>query len=789
MKRALCLGVLALLITPSFGQDLASSFKLVRKIVPPQLLAKGFGNQTTPPKQPIPTGPEGPGGIRKEVTGPPKPMPPPQIGKDPENFNLRYAGRIRQMGDVVNIDHGVRFYYKNYDIQAEAVVGDLKTNVFTLTGDVMIFGAKDYIRGERVVLNFNSNTYVLSEGLAQVPPEKINGKLKSDLYVHGETIGGNDNQIDGRNIGFTTCDLVHPHFQIEAKKMDVRPNKRALMRDIKLVVLDKEILRLPLLIVPLNQFSDRYLPEFGQSRDEGYFVKTRFSTPLRGDDFVDSHVDYFTKLGAGLGVDYFYFNRSMQGVAKVYTLTQGAKSLSTSISHRQNLFGGSLSLEGDLQRNNYLTAPGTTTGNLRGNYQFLQGSNNTSIDYFNNGSRSSSFKFKQENLSVTDTRTLFKSIQTALSVAYSNNETSNPGASPLNRRVLDLQFRANHRMPSIDTVFEYVRSIPINDIPNFFGSSDRTPMLTMRSDSGRAFGKRFGEIIPFGLALSGGEISDYQTKKLFTRYTFDFDLSRGGAPLSWKMAENVYLSYSGAYRQGIYNDNTAQYLLISNANLNYSIGNDRSINLNWSYFRPYGYTPLTVDRTGQSNLVSASVAVKPLRSLQLNANFSYDIRQLQLRQTAWQTLNFLANWRPHDRFVFRYTAAYDTFRQVWSQQRFETGWYISDGLVSGILNYDGTRHSWGNISLYAEGLKWGKFSLATLMSYNGYTRRFEARHYSLIYDLHCAEAIFQVMENPSGFRAGTEFAFFIRIKGLPFDTPFGIGKRGQAVGSGGGIRP
>jgi hypothetical protein len=76
--------------------------------------------------------------------------------------------------------------------------------------------------------------------------------------------------------------------------------------------------------------------------------------------------------------------------------------------------------------------------------------------------------------------------------------------------------------------------------------------------------------------------------------------------------------------------------------------------------------------------------------------------------------------------------------------------------------------------------------VSALLLYNGFLERFDSRHFAFTYDLHCAEAVLQIIENNVGFRPGREFLFFIRIKALPFDSPFGTGRLGQPIGLGGG---
>ncbi|HZH98999.1 MAG TPA: hypothetical protein VEX38_08505, partial [Fimbriimonadaceae bacterium] len=106
--------------------------------------------------------------------------------------------------------------------------------------------------------------------------------------------------------------------------------------------------------------------------------------------------------------------------------------------------------------------------------------------------------------------------------------------------------------------------------------------------------------------------------------------------------------------------------------------------------------------------------------------------------------------------------------------------------ISAGARYDGLRHTWGNANLFIDGLKWGRLSTSMILAYNGYIKKFEARHFSFTYDLHCADVILQIIDNPVGFRPGTQISLFFRLKAFPFNTPFGTGRNGQPIGTGTG---
>src|SRR5205814_681848 len=102
--------------------------------------------------------------------------------------------------------------------------------------------------------------------------------------------------------------------------------------------------------------------------------------------------------------------------------------------------------------------------------------------------------------------------------------------------------------------------------------------------------------------------------------------------------------------------------------------------------------------------------------------------------------------------------------------------------------YDGVRQVWGSTNILINGLTWGRLRASTILQYNGYLKKFQTQQYSFIYDLHCAEAILEVLDNQTGFRPGRQIQFYLRLKALPFFSPFGTGSFGQALGTGGGVR-
>ena len=733
-----------------------------------------------------------PVGNPMEATGFPSPtarsgeMPPArEFGPEERQIQIIQSGRFSNVGQRIKITGGFHVRYKGYDLFGRELDGDTSEEIFTLTGDVRVIGETAVIEGALVTLYVKERRFRAQDSNAQLRPEFLKGRVRDQIYTRGGTAYGSENNVRCEDCGLTSCNLDHPHFEILSKSTEVRPGKRMILRHIVLRILDKDILRLPYLSIPLEDRSDRYLPEVGHTQQEGYYAKFKIPVPVKGDrQFVDARLDYFSKLGGGIGADYNYDWERTRGYLKAYGLVGESRTLSIDQSHSAQLGRLSLNVTNNYQRQNYLFAPESTLLNTRIQMSLMQSQGTTSgLSFYRSSNESASFKSLFQTMTLTDYRTFGPRTRTSLDLTWNSSETTFASGSS-ERAQLDVRFRGSHEFSKAQAELEYQRSIPIGDTTNFFGSQDRTPVLTLKSDSGKLFGNRWREALPTNIELSVGEYSTGQNvgPSRISRGNLDVSMSRSDRSRGrWGMGGDVRL------RQSIYSDDTAQYTISSNTSVRYDFSRGMGWNVRYSYLRGHGYTPLSFDRSGQSNLLTTDVTFSPLRRLSMGAQTGYDFLQEERQQTAWQSLGARMEWRPYDWMQLRGLSTYDPFRKSWSNVRLDLAYQAGDTFLAVGARYDGFRHTWGNVNVYLDGFKIGpKIRTSALMTYNGYLRKFESRHLSLTYDLHCAEAIFQVIDNQTGFRPGTQFAFFIRLKAFPFDTPFGLGRRGQSIGTGTG---
>jgi len=739
-------------------------------------LAGAFAPPTAIPSNPLEPKGFAPPGLAADQRRLPAPSP-----TEDGQLVIRSADRIQRRGNVIRAGGNVRFSYKGYDASCDIADMNLESEVFVLEGNVSIVGQYETVNCHAAQLDYKKGTYRYVDCRAVAMPGPNTGLARDNLYLKGASGFGDDIKLTAEQSQFTTCNLPHPHYELDARNSAIRFEKEAVLRDVGLKLFNRTLLRIPYVVVPLNDLSDRYTPDVGQSPDEGYYIKTRIGTPLPGDSVFDTRVDYMTKLGNGFGGDYRYTTEQARGRWQLYGITRGPRSVQGSFNHQQ-LFGfGTLALDGSYQRNNYLTAPSTTALSFRSQLQVPQRSGSTRVSFYRSTNNTGSFSSRNQNLGITDERRFGSRLNTSLAINYA--ESASTGSSTeISRKQVDVNFRAQHRLSFADAGLEYRRSIPVGEVLNFLSSSDLTPMLSLRTDARKLLGERVGGRFPFDAEVTLGELFDAAGKDHVGRGTFDFSLRR-----SHKLGTRPTLTYYGRFRQAIYDNDTAQYVLSMNSTFTYPLGPDTAFNLRYNHLRPYGFSPLSVDRTGETNVLTSDASYRPIRSLLLGVETAFDMVQLKRQEIAWQNVGARVEWRPLDTFRLRGSASYDTVQRSWSNLRFDLDALVAGAYISAGARYDAMRKVWGQINLYIDGFRIGRLSTSMILAYNGYLKKFETTRFAFIYDMHCAEAILQVIDNPIGFRSGREISFFVRLKALPWDTNFGVGRRGQGFGTGTGI--
>ncbi|CAN5576225.1 hypothetical protein BH11ARM2_BH11ARM2_17320 [soil metagenome] len=693
-----------------------------------------------------------------------------------KTFRILKAGTTDFNGDYVHLTGGTEFVYQGYHTFADEAEGNLTTGVFSLRRNVEVYGSDMVIKGEQVNVDYKRRTYSGRDARVVLDPKLLGGRFRDDLYTRGGAGFGRSGEQETFNGELTTCSYDDPHYEIVARRSDVRPGKRILLYDAKLRFFNHTLLQVPFLSLPLDDRTNRYTPELGQNQDEGYYIKNYFGVPISGqDNDLRARVDYMTKLGNGLGGDYFYRNPTLGGVFRLYTIAQIGEVVLQS-QHRQRFRWGDFSLNNNYQRNNYLTAPGSSLLNTQALLNVPWGGGQSSLNYSRTGSQYATSTTETQNYAFSDSRLIGTKFNTQADVNYNSSASSYTGSS-FSTQQMDVRFKGTDDFKIASANLDYQRTIPVGDNPNFFGGADRTPVLSLQSDSTRLIGQQFGRSWPIRTELSLGQFGD-PTGDRVTRDYFSLDFNKND-----RASKRFRADFNGRFQQGMYSDGTAQYVLGSGAAFSYKLGRDTAANIRYNYLRPEGFTPLSLDSTGQSHVATSDVTVRPQRYLLFGGQTGYDFLRVKSSDVGWQQVGLRSEFTPARFFNLRSLATYDTFNGIWSSVRLDLNYRPGATLLTVGARYDGFQKTWSNANVYLNNLKIGRTRFSAVLNYNGLTKQFDATQYNFVYDLHCWEMLLTVAEYKTGFRPGREIQLLFRLKALPFDGVFGIGRRGQPLGT------
>lgn len=678
----------------------------------------------------------------------------------------------------------VNFEYRGYLAYADEVYGDLETSQFVLKGNLNVL-SKDYvIRGETVFIDFRRRTFRLLEGDVDIRESFLQGKALSDVYASAGIVEGSEEDVTSHNCLLTSCNHDKPHFHIFARDVIVDPERKIVFKTLKVSVLNSTILTLPSVVIPLTAGSRDFIPQIGQSQDEGFFIKHRYTFPVSDNSGVWK-TELTSKKGVSLGADYIYGPKGVENSITSmvnFLRADGVLSFMIGAKHKQSWAIGDLNFNHQSRRFSYLAGPQSTLHSTQVNFNLTR-KQNTQTDF--NFSRfenlSDTARNEQYSLQGSNRTQWSNSFTTKTNLTYTAFN-SKAGSTSFERNVLDVRFETNYDMKQVSADIEYSRSVPIGSNINFFGGTDRIPTLTFRTDKSRLLpDEKFKSIPNFLSSLAIGHYYDQFLKVGVTRYAFDFRMND-----SKRYSSGFSYDYDLGFFQGVYSDNTAQYTPKANIKTSHAIGNVLTVNLRYNYRRQHGFTPLAFDATGKYENASFDILAQIFNGFKIGGQTGYDFNRARDGKVAWQPPSVRMEFQQSDDFRVRALANYDTSTAIWRSVRADVLYKKGDTRIALSANYDGRQKKWGSINFFADALTIGRLKASLLLVYNGFLNRFDARHLSLTYDLHCAEAVLQIIENNVGFRPGREVFFFIRIKALPFDSPFGIGQSGNSA-TGGGI--
>ncbi|MCC2546944.1 hypothetical protein LJY25_10850 [Hymenobacter sp. BT175] len=235
-----------------------------------------------------------------------------------DSIRFEVQNKVARLYREASIDYG------DISLKSALITVDYSRNLLTAEGaqdstgkvrgkPVFKQGASVYTAG-RINYNFKTRKGKISEAVTQ----------EGEGYVHAEVVKKNErNEIFGLNGRYTTCNLEHPHFFINASKMKVIPREKVVTGPFNLVIGD---IPTPLGFLfgyfptpAKSRASGLIIPSFGQSTDRGFFLRNG-GYYWAANDYIGVRLTGDVYAGAGRDWGGFNTTAEMQYI-KRYTYT------------------------------------------------------------------------------------------------------------------------------------------------------------------------------------------------------------------------------------------------------------------------------------------------------------------------------------------------------------------------------------------------------------------------------------------------------------------------------------
>ncbi|HEY3282199.1 MAG TPA: hypothetical protein VGN26_07995, partial [Armatimonadota bacterium] len=487
---------------------------------------------------------------------------------------------------------------QGYTLTAGEAEGNTDTGDFTLRGGVTLMGEGRAVSGPELRFNFRTRKWSAPQASGQTQPPP----LLAPIYLRARDLKGAPAEVTTGEASFTTCDLAVPHYHIQARTLTIVPGRRLVAKHASLFLGRHRLFSLPRLVIPLRrmgQGGSRYslVPELGQNNIEGFYLKTAYNYTLGGDNLGVARVDLMSKRGVGVGLDQTYKIGAGSGSLVLYSVLAslaGGKELTGTLRHTQKLFGFEASLVSELRRNSYLYAPETRTQTSTLSFTRSAGPASTSLTLRTDGNSTGSGSFDRTSADFSHQRT-FGRTSVSLNLGYFRSESPGYSQSELNTRA-----KVTTRLQEADLGLAYERKDPLKTPPGglTFSSLDRLPELTIATGGSR-FRTGLLKQLPGSLAFSYGGFHEEPTDVHETRAALELRPDTRRVSMG-----STTLTVGGGFRQRLYEDGGAQYLLDGNANLTSKLTKANTLQLNYTYLKPNGYTPFRFDDMGSYNTLS-----------------------------------------------------------------------------------------------------------------------------------------------------------------------------------------
>lgn len=654
--------------------------------------------------------------------------------------------------------------YKDYEVSGDKIWVKLDEERGVIEGNAVLKKGGELLRGKKLAFDWRNEKWEMEGGMIEVEPSRLQG-ASAPVFIYSARSEGSPSQIGGEGVSLTTCDLPHPHYYIEARKILAIIGDKLIARDVAFVVKGRRLLKLPYITIPLKPLSRRTIvPQVGNDPYEGFFIKSQYPYLATATQSGLLRLDYVERGGTGGGLEHTFTYPHLRSTLSLYQLSRGEGG------------GKNFSSRGDLE-----WKEGRWRASLLGEYQensiWYGATRSTSLQTSleKSGSKSRTFLgyrlyssqggYEREDRYASLLYDLTLAPQRGLQLNMETSDLLSFGGGRDKELKSTLRF---HQEGRIGTEIVITRRDDLDKsaftYDNFYFFLEKAPEINLRSEL-------LGGKVPLNGEISWGRYRQMITQPFLSRFGLNLSTSlRKGSP-SGGTSSKPFWNLTGNFFQGVYGDNTALYSLSLSASATLPLGAS-SLSLRLNHSESHGYSPFYMDQgypytTLNFNYLSQGKAYR----WEVGGGYDFEmgypfaiLSSLDLKPS-WGGMSLLFGYEPKRR----------EWRDIIARIRVgqeNPSWDVNIryGVEKGKLGF---LRGMGRLNFG------GGWYLEGIFGYSGYRGKFDEVDLALTKDLHCWEA--KLLYN----KQRKEFTFNIYPKAFPIlIRPMGIGSYGQMVGIG-----
>ena len=217
---------------------------------------------------------------------------------------------------VLIVEGRVTIWLEDIEISANTLQWDMKKDTLLFQEYVVITEDNVELESEAFLYNRRAGTGRITEAFSRITADNIEGPV----FVLGESITLADGAYYLDQGRVTTCDLDKPHYHVAARRIEVYPEDRLIVRGVVYYEGRIPLFYWPYLAIPLRsdiQQNQLGLPRVGYSTEEGWYLKNTYGYYFGPGAYGALFLDLFTRQSTGLGFRHNYLFAGL-GLLSVY---------------------------------------------------------------------------------------------------------------------------------------------------------------------------------------------------------------------------------------------------------------------------------------------------------------------------------------------------------------------------------------------------------------------------------------------------------------------------------------